>query len=396
MRRRPLRTRRGWPGDATSRSTSCCLRPRGDRLALARQEYRHPLTQVEAIALHEVTADGALAQCGVIFDVEDEDAAYAELDARAAALEASSDDGRPAENAASRHTERFHAAVSSGDAEAIGRLLAPDTVVDDRRRLVGIRMSPESSFESARLLVEFDGLTLTGEPVATRGQRLVLLQQQFVHRSRAVVETMTVHEVDESGELLDLAVMFDPEDEDAAWEELDARVRDVRATSCGRSSVVSPITTRMTSTGSVRGSTLTAFSRTTLRWGGDRSRRREYLVYCRSLFELTDEARVRALEIVVAERWGFLTRFRMSGRRDGGYFAQDALIVTGLRDEAHLAARAVPDRATRRRGGVLRPTRAPRLTCRSCGSRVRRTAFRGVERREAGRLLVLRARHDAK
>ena len=34
----------------------------------------------------------------------------------------------------------------------------------------------------------------------------------------------------------------------------------------------------------------------------------------------------------VAESWGFVTRFRMSGRRDGGYFAQDVWIVSGLRD----------------------------------------------------------------
>ena len=250
------------------------LATRGDRLALARQEYRHPLTQVEAIALHEVTADGALVQCGVIFDVEDEDAAYAELDARAAALETSSDDGRPAENAASRHAERFHAAVSSGDAAAIGQLFAPDTVVDDRRRLVGIRMSPESSFESARLLAEFDGLTLTGEPVATRGQRLVLLQQQFVHRSRAVVETVTVHEVDESGERLDLAVMFDPEDEDAAWEELDARALALEG------DILRPLVGCVSDYNTHDVDRLGAWfhpdcvSRTTPPWGGGRSRRR--------------------------------------------------------------------------------------------------------------------------
>ena len=62
------------------------LATRGDRLALARQEYRHPLTQLDMLALHEVTADGRLVQCGMIFDVDDEDAAYAELDERAAEL----------------------------------------------------------------------------------------------------------------------------------------------------------------------------------------------------------------------------------------------------------------------------------------------------------------------
>ena len=84
----------------------------------------------------------------------------------------------PAPNAASRHAERFEAAVSSGDAEATVRMFAPGCVIDDRRHLVGMRMSDESAFESARLLAETDGLTLTGESLATRGERLVLLRQR--------------------------------------------------------------------------------------------------------------------------------------------------------------------------------------------------------------------------
>ena len=238
----------------------------------------------------------------------------------------------PAPNAASRHAERFDAAVSSGDVEGATRLFASDSVVDDRRRLVGMRMSGESAFESARLLAGTEGLILTGESIATRGERLVLLRQQFVHRSRAVIEDLTVHQVDETGEQLELAVSFDAEDEDAAWDELDARALEIEGDVL-RPLVGSVFDYNTHDLGRFREwfhADCVFLDHAPAGWGSFRTA--EYLAYCQSMFEMSDDARVRALEVVAGERWGFLTRFRISGRREGGYFAQDAWIVTGIRD----------------------------------------------------------------
>jgi ketosteroid isomerase-like protein len=212
------------------------------------------------------------------------------------------------------------------------RLFAPGSVVDDRRRLVGMRMSGESAFESARLLAGTEGLTLTGEAVATRGDRLVLLRQQFVHRSRAVIEDLTVHQVDESGELLELAVTFDPADEDAAWAELDARAIALEG------DILRPLvefvavynTHDLDRCGAWFHADCVFVNHAPAGWASFTTE--EYLAYCQSLFDMTDDARVRPLEVAFAEPRGFLTRFRMCGRREGGYFEQDAWIVTGLRD----------------------------------------------------------------
>jgi ketosteroid isomerase-like protein len=446
------------------------LATRGDRLALARAAYRHPLTEVDTLALHEVTADGQLVQFGVIFDVDDEDAAYAELDERAIALQepgaanlralsalmgamnrrdveglraglapdAQTVDHRPARfgvsgaeefvsraetlfelvdasvyrvteivrsngpvmlwrvrargatieggvfenedwsvgvfrdgllarleqfpidafveaearfaelvgsphkvapnaasgsgpspNAALRHAERFYAAISSDEADAAARLFAPDSVVDDRRRFVATRMSGESSLESARFLATREGLTLTGEILATRGERLVLLRQWFVHRSRDVVETLTMHEVDETGGLLQLAVMFDPDDEDAAWDELDARALEIEG------EALRPLVGGVAAynTHDIEQIATWIEDDCVLRdhlpagWGS--LTKSHYLAYTKAGFELSDDARVRVVEVVAATPWGTLTRQRRAGRKDGGEFAQEAWIVTG-------------------------------------------------------------------
>ena len=228
--------------------------------------------------------------------------ACVEAEARFASLAAH--EHELASNAASRHAERFAAAVSAGDADEITRLFGPGSVVDDRRRLVGITMSGASSFESARLLAELEGLTLTGEPVAVRGERLVLVRQRFVHRSRAVVESVTVHQVDESGELLELAVMFDPEDEDVAWAELDARALEIEG------DILRPLvgavadynTHDLDRFGAWFHADCTFVNHAPAGWASFTTA--EYLAYCQSLFDLTDDARVRPLEIAVAESWG--------------------------------------------------------------------------------------------
>ena len=129
------------------------LATRGDRLALARQEYRHPLTQVEAIALHEVTADGALAQRGVIFDVEDEDAAFAELDDRALALQ------EPlAVNL--RALSRIVAPMNTRDANELRAGVASNAVMVDHRPARFGTASGEEFVSRARTLFELVDTTV--------------------------------------------------------------------------------------------------------------------------------------------------------------------------------------------------------------------------------------------
>ncbi len=70
------------------------------------------------------------------FDIEDIDAAMAELDSAQAALEEAQPPARRLENAASRMYERFKSYYAARDLDALGEIIADDICTDDRRRVV--------------------------------------------------------------------------------------------------------------------------------------------------------------------------------------------------------------------------------------------------------------------
>ena len=219
------------------------------------------------------------------------------------------------------------------DERALTDLSAPDILVEDRRPIVGSSMrGAESAVANwmAMQTIADRGTHLRSE-VATRGDRLALVQLSLVGGS-ALVDALVLSEVD-GDERCKRRAVFSVGDEDAAYVELDApgsrvggRCAPAPRRLCRR------LRTTHDLSASVGGSTRIARSWITLPRAGGTFTMAEYLAYCHSMFELSDEARVRALEVVAAERWGFLTRFRISGRRDGGYFAEEAWIVSGIRD----------------------------------------------------------------
>jgi DNA-binding SARP family transcriptional activator/ketosteroid isomerase-like protein len=160
------------------------------------------------------------------FDVGDRDAAIARLHEL----------GRPAPDRreivppslASRTLARFFSAISGCDVAATRECLAEDVSTYDQRTLVS--QDPLVGRDAV-----LDGLPIGGqlqsirfEPrtVASRGERLVLSNiSSFMVDSLggdAVVEAMSVVEVDESGRIVWIHT-FDPGDIDAAIEDLDAR-----------------------------------------------------------------------------------------------------------------------------------------------------------------------------
>ena len=128
----------------------------------------------------------------------------------------------PLPNAAFRHAERWYAAVSDGDVEAVAALSGPEVVLEDRRLVVGTDARGAVYGELVQLLAAQRELVATAEPIATRGERLVLMRQTFTGPGYTI-ETLGLHEVDDSGERNVRDVLFDLDDEDAAWDELDAR-----------------------------------------------------------------------------------------------------------------------------------------------------------------------------
>ncbi len=229
------------------------LATRGERLALAR--YRVDVTdddvgpsELEFVNVTEVDERG-LGIAFVRFDIDDLDAAHAELDARYEAGEGmahrghrpimrpfseavASRDGeqalsRPFSNAATRFNERLTRAWAARDWDAVAMLHTAALQTDDRRRLLQLRVPAEPSMVQLRVLFDVPGSRWVITPIATRGERLALSRILFEGEVEGgggalAIDYLAIDEVDADGGSV-AVILFDPDDLDAAYAELDAR-----------------------------------------------------------------------------------------------------------------------------------------------------------------------------
>ncbi|WP_231995956.1 BTAD domain-containing putative transcriptional regulator [Mycobacterium sp. 852002-51163_SCH5372311] len=204
---------------------------RGERLALTRvvigtSDRSSGAPQDEMLHVAGLDEDGRIA-LQVWFDIEDMDAAVAELDARHARFEEEQPRRLRLENAASRVDKRLHAYFAGRDWEAAAEALAEDMLYHDRRRVAnaGLRHGRDAEIVNARVLADL-GAHVTSTVIATRGERLVLTQARFTGTDpgpEAFHNVMlSLLEIDSDGRVLS-RVVFDADDFDAALEELDAR-----------------------------------------------------------------------------------------------------------------------------------------------------------------------------
>ncbi|HEY3923974.1 MAG TPA: nuclear transport factor 2 family protein, partial [Acidothermaceae bacterium] len=131
------------------------------------------------------------------------------------------------ENAASQIIERYLAHFAARDWAAFAELLADDVVADDRRRVVnaGIRRGRDVHIADMRATVEVSAPTFSSSIIATRGERLALTHVRIFNRGmtgEVGAEALGIGEID-ADERIVATVSFDPDDIDAAYEELDAR-----------------------------------------------------------------------------------------------------------------------------------------------------------------------------
>ena len=167
-----------------------------------------------------MTVEGDLINRCELFDEADLDAALARFDELS----------RPVprlENAASRVNERIYAYYVARDWAAMADLLADDLHSDDRRRVVNADLhGRDAVIESLRYVAELGGLGATSITIATRGERLALIRIRYSLNDKKPdefhIDLLQVIEID-ADERITAFVTFDPEDIDAAFEELDAR-----------------------------------------------------------------------------------------------------------------------------------------------------------------------------
>ncbi len=163
------------------------------------------------------------------FDVEDMDAAIAELDALHARFEeeAHRQDRRLA-NAGSQVGRQLLARLAARDWDAIAGMVADNFSMDDRRRLVGSGLidGREAAMASMRAIAEVFTTNVVPTDIATRGRNLFFGHLSFSGRNEAPdvfrSDMLTVNEINDKDQLVAI-VAFDVEDFDEAIAELDRR-----------------------------------------------------------------------------------------------------------------------------------------------------------------------------
>ena len=167
-----------------------------------------------------MSVEGDLICRAEFFDEADIDAAIAMFDELS----------RPAprlENAAIRVLDGFFAHFAARDWDAMAEILADDFMTDDRRRVVnaGIRHGRAAEIANMQAFAEVGALNITSTVIATRGERLVLVRDPLSVRDwpesfhNGVPSVMEIN----ANNQISAHVLFDPDDIDAAFEELDAR-----------------------------------------------------------------------------------------------------------------------------------------------------------------------------
>lgn len=164
-----------------------------------------------------LTIEGELLSRCEIFDEADLDVALAEFDQLS--------HPRPRlQNAASRAAERFRTFFVRRDWDALKVLLTDESLVEDRRQVVSSPLLRGRDDEIANLqaMADIGVTTVSSAVIAVRGERLALSRTQFSGADDFHADVLDVVEIDNEGRLVGY-VCLDPDDFDAAFQELEAR-----------------------------------------------------------------------------------------------------------------------------------------------------------------------------
>ncbi|SPM31843.1 hypothetical protein MTAB308_5368 [Mycobacterium terramassiliense] len=175
--------------------------------------------ELRMIAMFTVDGD-FLTRCE-IFDETD-------LDAAISRFGQPQPEPRRLKNAAGHAAERFLVHFAARDWDSMAEILAADISVDDRRRGInaGTRYGRDAAIEDLRASVDAGFTTATSMLIAARGRHLGLVRVHFserVERPEAfLVDVLHVVETNAEGQTA-AVVIFDVDDAEAAFNELDAR-----------------------------------------------------------------------------------------------------------------------------------------------------------------------------
>ncbi|WP_231976803.1 BTAD domain-containing putative transcriptional regulator [Mycobacterium sp. E740] len=213
------------------RYRSSVVAVRGERLALNRLQVgtvdvSAGAPQDEMLIIYGID-DRGLVALQLSFDIDDIDAATAELDALHAQLEPPLRPRPPLANTASRSEQRLNALFVERRWDEIEAMITEDAVTEERRRGFRRESSDRATLlEECRVVADLGVKNMTSEVIAIRGERLVLSRVTFSGRDRRSdafhTDLLRIAEMSEDERLVRV-VTFDLDDLDAAFAELDAR-----------------------------------------------------------------------------------------------------------------------------------------------------------------------------
>jgi hypothetical protein len=131
-------------------------------------------------------------------------------------------------NAASDTLRHFRDCFCARDWDGIAETMATDFTIDDRRLAVnsGIERGRSAVIERMRVTADLDIANVTSTVIATRGEHLVVASASYSGSDHGAkpfrTEMLSVVETDAEG-MLAAQVIFDRDDMDAAFDELEAR-----------------------------------------------------------------------------------------------------------------------------------------------------------------------------
>lgn len=210
------------------RLTQTVIAVRGERLALARlvigaEDVGPGAPQDEFLLLYGIDEDGQIS-LQVWFDLEDVDAALAELDA--VRFGAEGPNLRSLKNSATRVYERFWSYFAARDWNAVAATVSENLSGADHRRVVnaGDRGSRESVIEDLQVAADLGFTIGVADVVAIRGERLALTRVRASGRDPETIQNDAFNLVEiDADERITSIVVYDLDDFDSAIGELDAR-----------------------------------------------------------------------------------------------------------------------------------------------------------------------------
>jgi hypothetical protein len=214
---------------------------------------------------------------------------------------------------------------------------------DDRRRLMRVQLSTAESYASLRFVFELSESRWHNELLATRGERLVLFRVRITGQTAdsgpMLAEYLQIMEIDADGRQAEI-VVFDLDDLEAAYAELDARYDAGEAAPYARtwetarrlSGILSDRDWEQWPSVFTQDFILQDHRR--LGWGTRSSD--EFLTQTRAMAELAPDFRLRGDHTLAINQRGMLSVGGWVGSREGGPFEITMVSVTLLGPEGRI------------------------------------------------------------